>query len=110
MIVRFTSHCTPCTCLLYAQLHMLSPNLSNKLSSDVSELIQHHIKVKLIHDGTAAARTYANRVDTAVITLGTALGVGFVPQGGQLRPLDQNFILSDKPVWNVIENNGNVRG
>jgi hypothetical protein len=80
----------------YAQLHTLSPNLSNKLSSDVSELVKQHIEIKLIHDGTAAARAYANHVDTAIITLGTAIGVGFAPRGEHLRPLlDQDLIISE---------------
>ncbi len=79
---------------LYAQLEMLSPNLSHLLSGAVSQLAKQPLTVELLHDGTAAARTYAGHVQTAIITLGTALGVGFAPRGGHLRPLDQNLILS----------------
>jgi hypothetical protein len=79
---------------LYAQLETLSPNLSQMLSRAVSQLVKQPLTVELLHDGTAAARTYAGHVNTAVITLGTALGVGFAPQGESLRPLDQNLILS----------------
>lgn len=79
---------------VYAQLGMLSPNLSHTLSSAVSELVKQPIAVELLHDGTAAARTYAGHVETAAITLGTALGVGFAPRGEHLRPLDQDLIIS----------------
>jgi hypothetical protein len=41
--------------------------------------------VKLLHDGTAAAHTYAGLKNTAVITIGTALGVGFTPPLENLR-------------------------
>lgn len=79
---------------LYAQLGMLSPNLSHTLSHAVSELVKQPLTVELLHDGTAAARTYADHVKTVVLTLGTGLGVGFAPQGRHLRRLDQNFIIS----------------
>jgi hypothetical protein len=79
---------------LYAQLEMLSPRLGSMLSRAASELVKQPIAVELLHDGTAAARTYAGHVETAAITLGTALGVGFAPRGEHLRPLDQNLIVS----------------
>jgi hypothetical protein len=51
--------------------------------------------VALIHDGTAAARAYAGEMRAAVITLGTALGVGFPPTSGGLRPIASFFAVRE---------------
>jgi hypothetical protein len=40
----------------------------------------------LLHDGLAAASVYAGRPRTAVLTLGTSIGVGYVPPARGLRP------------------------
>ena len=40
-----------------------------------------------IHDGTAAGRAVATSEPTAVVMLGTALGVGFAPDSGLVRPV-----------------------
>lgn len=47
-------------------------------------------EVKLLHDGTAAAHAYAGLSNTAVITIGTALGVGFAPSRDGL--CEKNFL------------------
>jgi hypothetical protein len=41
--------------------------------------------VDLLRDGTAASHAYAGTANTAVITIGTALGVGFAPPAQGLR-------------------------
>jgi hypothetical protein len=63
----------------YAELRLLSPNLGAWLGEQVSAAVGQAVTVQLIHDGTAAARVYAGQPHTAVILLGTALGVGFPP-------------------------------
>jgi hypothetical protein len=65
----------------YSELRALSPNLGAWLAAQVSAHIGQPLSVQLIHDGTAAARVYAGTPHSAVIMLGTALGVGFPPQG-----------------------------
>ncbi len=66
---------------LYSELQALSPNLGAWLAARVSAQVGRAVTVRLIHDGTAAARVYAGTPHAAVITLGTALGVGFPPAG-----------------------------
>jgi hypothetical protein len=70
----------------YVQLHTLADNLGRWLSDQVSGRLGQPVAVTLIHDGTAAARVYAGHRHSAVIVLGTALGVGFPPPQA-LRPL-----------------------
>jgi hypothetical protein len=62
---------------LYSDLRAWSPNLGTWLGAQVSTQVGAAVTVTLIHDGTAAARVYAGQDHTAVILLGTALGVGF---------------------------------
>lgn len=53
------------------------------------------LDVRLLHDGTAAASAMAGEAHAAVITLGTALGVGFPPGAGSCRPLAPGFLVAD---------------
>ena len=53
----------------------------------VSAELDRRISVKLLHDGTAAATTYAGERHTAVITIGTALGIGFPSEDAGLSAL-----------------------
>jgi hypothetical protein len=80
----------------YGELGRIFPDLQDWLSRTVSDRLATPIAVTLLHDGTAAARTYAgdNAHQTAVIMLGTALGVGYPPPGESLRPISPNFTLS----------------
>ena len=75
----------------YAALSTLSDNLARWLSDRVSERLGHCVEVFLLHDGTAAARALAGEAHAAVITLGTALGVGFVPAAGAVHPTAGEF-------------------
>ncbi|MFN8637793.1 MAG: hypothetical protein U0893_28405 [Chloroflexota bacterium] len=76
----------------YASLLALSENLSAWLSERISSRLGHEISVRLLHDGTAAAHAVAGAERTAVITLGTALGVGFAPAAND-RPLSPSFAV-----------------
>ena len=79
----------------YATLLTLSDNLASWLSERVSRCLGQSVVVVLLHDGTAAARAYAGEAHAAVITLGTALGVGFPSTGAALRPLAPGFEIRD---------------
>jgi hypothetical protein len=63
----------------YASLGMLVPNLGTWLSQRVSFEVGEAVSVELVHDCTCAARAYAGETATAVLMMGTSLGVGFPP-------------------------------
>jgi hypothetical protein len=76
----------------YASLRLLSDSAARYLSQAVSERVGRKLRVTLSHDGTTAARVYAGQPHTAVIMLGTWLGVGFAPEDASgLRPLASGF-------------------
>ncbi len=77
----------------YSQMYRLSDNAARWLGRQVSQQLGRSLDVTLIHDGTTAARTYAGAESTAVIMLGTALGVGFAPPHGSLRPVAHNLVV-----------------
>lgn len=79
---------------LYAGLHALPENAQGWLSRRLSERVGRPLAVSLLHDGTAAARVYAGTERAAVITLGTALGAGFVPREPAATPVAPGFALS----------------
>lgn len=58
---------------LYQQLNEVTPHLQDELSQRLGTV------VRIYHDGSAAALTYAGEPHTAVIMIGTALGSGFPP-------------------------------
>lgn len=62
---------------IYMHMAYAADNVQDELGKRVSVLVESSVKIKLLHDGTAAAMAYAGAKDTAVITLGTALGIGF---------------------------------
>jgi hypothetical protein len=61
----------------YANLRALSDNAETLLSAAVSDRLKRRIRIRLLHDGAAAASACPADGHTAVITLGTALGLGF---------------------------------
>jgi hypothetical protein len=79
---------------VYVQLGRITDNLQIELAREVSVQLGEVIGVTLIHDGTAAATTYAGMKDTAVITIGTALGIGFPPKAAGLRPINDEVIIT----------------
>ncbi len=79
----------------YSQLYRLSDNAARWLAQRVSGRTGRPLDVALVHDGTAAARAYAGTPNAAVIMLGTALGIGFVPPDRGLRPLARGFRVRD---------------
>jgi len=78
----------------YAALQTLSPNLERWLATRLSATSGHPLTVRLLHDGTAAAHAQAGAAHAAVITLGTALGVGFPPGAQRLRPVAAPLVIT----------------
>jgi hypothetical protein len=78
----------------YVQLGRITDNLQIELARQVSRQLGETIAVTLIHDGTAAATTYAGMKDTAVITIGTALGIGFPPKAAGLLSINDKIIIA----------------
>lgn len=73
---------------LYANLSTLADDARPLLAEAVRVRIGRAVRVHLIHDGTAAGAVYAGAPHTAVILVGTALGIGFPPPDTcDLRPL-----------------------
>ncbi len=80
----------------YMQLLRLADNVEDLLAGRLRESLGAPIAVRLVHDGTAAATAHAGEPRAAVITIGTALGIGFPPPPDGLRPLDPAFaVLAD---------------
>lgn len=61
----------------YGRLQLFGPNLAAYLSQQIGQRVGRDIQVQLLHDGQAAALAYAGQSHSAVITFGTALGIGF---------------------------------
>ena len=78
----------------YAEPHILSDHLDIWLSHQVSQRLGQAMTVHLVHDGTAAAKACAEVPHAAVITLGTAIGVGFAAGAIGLRPIADHFRVS----------------
>jgi hypothetical protein len=78
---------------LYAVLRHLTPSAGQALSELVSAQLGRKVRVSLVHDGSCAARAFAGEPGTAVVMLGTSLGVGFAPSS-PLRPVAPTFALS----------------
>ncbi len=72
---------------IYMQTNLVTGDLEGELSRRVSAQLGSAARVKLLHDGTAAATAYAGQTHTAVITLGTALGIGFPGAAAGLRAI-----------------------
>jgi hypothetical protein len=64
----------------YGRLQLLAPHLQSYLSQQISQRLGRPIQAHLLHDGQAAALPFAGQPYTAVLTFGTALGIGFPPR------------------------------
>ncbi len=61
----------------YGRLQLLDDNLQEFFADQLSLQLEMPVHLRLIQDGTAAAAVYAGAENCAVLTLGTAVGVGF---------------------------------
>ncbi len=75
----------------YASLRRLGPNLAAFAAADVPARLGHAATVVMRGDGDAAGAACAGLERSVVITLGTAIGVGFPPPEGAVRPLAAGF-------------------
>jgi hypothetical protein len=74
-------------------LQQLSSHLATFVTDELGRRLGQTAEVALLHDGAAAAAVYAGNDRAVVITLGTALGNGFPPAAGVLRPIARDFVL-----------------
>ncbi len=77
----------------YGQLRHITHNLQSELAQRIRAQLEAAVDVMLIHDGTAAAAAYAGMENTAVIMMGTALGIGFPPPANNLRAMSASFTI-----------------
>lgn len=82
---------------MYAQMGHVTRNLENDLSRHLTFRLGRPVDVVLVHDGTAAATTYAGETHAAVITIGTALGIGFPPKSPDVCPIASHVSLLPPP-------------
>jgi len=76
----------------YGKLGLLSDNLQQEIQTEVNRLIDSDIKVSFIHDGTAAADAYAETDNSVLLSLGTAIGVGFPVVKKGLRKVSDDLL------------------
>jgi hypothetical protein len=81
------------TYLTYLKLRRITDNAQRELAWRAGARLGRAIDLRLMHDGTAAATAYAGMRDTAVIMVGTALGVGFPPESRGLLAINPNLAI-----------------
>jgi hypothetical protein len=70
----------------YGLLRPLADRVDLYFAQQLSQRVGHPGQVAMFHDGTAAAAVFAGTVHSAVLMLGTAVGLGFPPLTNDLRP------------------------
>ena len=76
---------------IYAKMSALHTDVRPLLSARVQQATGRTWRIRPIHDGTAAAALHAGETHTAIILVGTALGVGMPPTtDSHLRPVKIN--------------------
>lgn len=76
---------------IYSWLNALSEDLPAWFSERISAVSGRQVRFEFAHDGDAAAAALAGQPRSAVIMLGSALGVGFAPSGERFRPIASEF-------------------
>jgi hypothetical protein len=76
---------------IYSWLNALSEDLPAWFSQRISAASGRQVRFEFAHDGDAAAVALAGRPHTAVIMLGSALGIGITPAGEGFRQLAPDF-------------------
>lgn len=75
---------------IYAALGRITEGFQQALSEQVSQSLGRRVQINLIHDGTAAAAAHPG---DAVMTLGTAIGMGYAPPVPNPLPLARDFAV-----------------
>jgi hypothetical protein len=79
----------------YYQLPLIADNLQTRLAERLGTQQGKPAHVSLVHDGTAAAAAYAGAKFAAVVTIGTALGIGFPPQADSVQVMSTDLAIRD---------------
>lgn len=78
----------------YNPLALLADCYQDFLAAQIGARTGTTTQMLLLHDGTAASLVYAGQPATAVLSLGTAVGVGFPPPSAEgLRPLAERVTI-----------------
>ncbi len=82
----------------YARMRQLAEDVRPLIADRVSATCGRRIRIAIVHDGTAAAAVHAGEMadgaESAVIVVGTALGVGFPPASAEgLRGLAPDLAI-----------------
>lgn len=77
----------------YGCLGNLAPHLPTLMTAELRTRLNLPVHIHLVHDGTAAAMPYADQRKTAVLTLGTAIGIGFPPTYADFRTISKSFAI-----------------
>lgn len=76
----------------YGKLALLTDRLDKLIEEKLNEIYKKDFKVKIIHDGSAAALFFNEMKDTAVIMLGTGIGIGFTEMEYDLCGFNKNLM------------------
>jgi hypothetical protein len=79
----------------FGRSRLLPERAGEWLAHHTSERVGTLVNVELLHDGSAAARTYAGAEQAAVIMLGSGIGIGFPPGAEGLCPLAAGFDVTN---------------
>ncbi len=77
----------------YGRLQFLTTQLDQFLTEGFTRRLEQTASVNLWHDGQAAALSQAGMTQTAVLTFGTAIGVGFPPTMNAPYSLSSSLII-----------------
>lgn len=77
----------------YGRLSVLDPDVAGMARREVTARLGRDVRLRLLHDGTAAALAVEPRETTVVLTFGTAIGVGFPVRRDPRIPLGPRFSL-----------------
>jgi len=77
----------------YYALNQISTDLLSWFSDKISQESGRKVRLEFLHDCDAAAIAMAGKERSAVLMLGSALGVGFVPNKDRDRPISPDFEL-----------------
>jgi len=77
----------------YTWLHRLAPDIRAWFCERIGQAVGRTVQIEFVHDCDVAACALAGRPNAAVLMLGSALGVGFVPPEDRYRPLSGQFAL-----------------
>ena len=83
----------------YTILQELGSHLATFVRDELAARLGSFHSLAILHDGLAAASTRAGEAHTVVLTLGTAIGVGYGVVGEGLRPLEADgFRLTQQSI------------